>query len=334
MKTLLKFLILALFLTACAPAAANQPESTAGSYPNPSDPNPSYPNPSYPNDDTPADLTPAQQAAIALLAQTLSLPSARLTIVSTEAVTWSNGCLDVERPGMMCTQALVEGYRMIVEANGREYEVRTNQTGSMAVIANGTDAGSLVEVVLIRQLAENLGLAEGSVTVVSNEPVEFADACLGVAMQDVMCAQVVTPGRIVVLEADGVQYEYHVSDDGRLIQPATLALTWSRDGGIAGFCDRLTVFRSGEVYGSSCKSQAGGMMGTFSSLLSSGEVAQLQGWLAEYGSVNIEASDPQGVSDRMTVTVNLYGSGSAKPLKAEETDLLEWAQSLYQRLYK
>lgn len=335
MKTLLKFLILALFLTACAPAAANQPESpTAGSYPNPSDPNPSYPNPSYPNDDAAADLTPAQQAAITLLSQTLNLPPGQLTILSTEAVTWSNGCLDVERPGMMCTQALVEGYRIIVEANGREYEVRTNQTGSVAVIANGADAGSLVEVALIRQLAENLGLAEGSVTVVSNEPVEFADACLGVAMQDVMCAQVVTPGRIVVLEADGIQYEYHVSDDGRLIQPATLALTWSRDGGIAGFCDRLTVFRSGEVYGSSCKSQTGGTMGTFSSLLSSGEIAQLQGWLAEYGSVTIEAADPQGVSDRMTVTVNLYGSGSAKPLKAEETDLLEWAQSLYQLLYK
>ncbi|GAB4456589.1 MAG: hypothetical protein Kow0070_06940 [Anaerolineales bacterium] len=332
MKTLLKFLILALFLTACTPVVPDQSTTPSNdSYPNPSYPNPSYPNP----DDNPAaDLTPAQQAALALLSQTLNLPSDQLTIASTEAVTWSNGCLDVERPGMMCTQALVEGYRIIIEANGREYEVRTNQTGSMAVIANGTDAGSLVEVALIRQLAENLGLAEGSVTVVSNEPVEFADACLGVAMQDVMCAQVVTPGRIVVLEADGIQYEYHVSDDGRLIQPATLALTWSRDGGIAGFCDRLTVFRSGEVYGSSCKSQAGGTMGTFSSLLSSGEIAQLQGWLAEYGSVTMEAADPQGVSDRMTVTVNLYGSGSAKPLKAEETELFDWAQSLYQRLYK
>ncbi|MEP0805902.1 MAG: hypothetical protein HRF47_10445 [Chloroflexota bacterium] len=330
MKTLLKLLILAVLLSACAPAVPDQPMTpSSDSYPNPS-----YPNPAYPNPDAAADLTPAQQAALTLLSQTLNLPADQLTILSTEAVTWSNGCLDVERPGMMCTQALVEGYRIIVEADGREYEVRTNETGSMTVIANGMDAGSLIEVVLIRQLAENLGLAEESVTVVSNEPVEFADACLGVAMQDVMCAQVITPGRIVVLEADGVQYEYHVSDDGRRIQPATLALTWSRDGGIAGFCDRLTVFRSGEVYGSSCKSQAGGTMGTFSSLLSAGEIAQLQGWLAEFGSVSIESSDPKGVSDRMTVTLNLYGSGSAKPLKADEAELINLAQSLYQRLYK
>jgi hypothetical protein len=330
MKTLLKILILALFLTACAPAATNQPEIP----PDNSYPSPSYPNPSYPNDDTTPNLTPAQQAAITLLSQTLSLPADQLTVISTEAVTWPNGCLDVERPGMFCTQAVVDGYRILIEANGRQYEVRTNETGSMALIASGMEAGSLIEVVLIRQLAENLGLQEASVSVVSNEPVEFADACLGVAMQDVMCAQVIVPGRIVVLEADGVQYEYHVSDDGRLIQPATLALTWSRDGGIAGFCDRLTVFRSGEVYGSSCKSQTGGMMGTFSSLLSDEEIAQLQGWLEEYGSVSIEASDPLGVSDRMTLSLNLYGNGSAKPLKAEEDRLFDWAQTLYQKLYE
>ncbi|NWG33167.1 MAG: hypothetical protein HXY42_01885 [Chloroflexi bacterium] len=330
MKTLLKVLILVLLLTACAPVATDQPEIPAtDSYPNPS-----YPKPSYPNDDTPPDLTPAQQAALTLLSQTLRLPAAQLAILSTEAVTWPNGCLGVERPGMICTQAVVEGYRILIEADGKQYEVRTNQTGSMALIASGVEPGSLIEVVLIRQLAENLGLQEAGISVVSNEAVEFADACLGVAMQDVMCAQVIVPGRIVVLEADGVQYEYHVSDDGRLIQPATLALTWSRDGGIAGFCDRLTVFRSGEVYGNSCKSQTGGTMGTFSSLLSDEEIAQLQGWLEEYGSVSIEASDPLGVSDRMTLSLNLYGNGSAKPLKAEEDRLFDWAQTLYQKLYE
>ncbi|MFZ5884239.1 MAG: hypothetical protein ACOYYI_10710 [Chloroflexota bacterium] len=332
MKTLLKLLILAVLLSACAPAVTDQPEPpAAASYPNPSYPNPSYPNPA---DDSAADLTPAQQAALALLSQTLNLPVAQLTLVSTEAVTWSNGCLDVERPGTMCTQAVVEGYRIILEADGREYEVRTNETGSMAVIASGMDAGLPIESLLIRQLAENLGLKEADVSVVSNEAVEFPDTCLGVAMQDVMCAQVITPGRIVVLEADGVQYEYHVSDDGRLIQPATLALTWSRDGGIAGFCDRLTVFLSGEVYGSSCKSTTEGKMSTIAALLSRDEMSQFQAWLSEYGSLTLDASDPVGVSDRMSLTLTLYGRGSATPLKNDETELFTWAQALYQKLYE
>lgn len=333
MKTLLSLLILAVLVSACAPTPTKQPEIPAtASYPNPSYPNPSYPNPT---DASAANLTPAQQAALTLLSQTLNLPLDQLTLVSTESVTWSNGCLDVERPDTMCTQAVVEGYRIMIEANGREYEVRTNETGSMAVLASGADAGALIEVILIRQLAENLGLDAGSISVVSNEAVEFPDACLGVAMPDVMCAQVITPGRIIVLEANGVQYEYHVSDDGRRIQPATLALTWSRDGGIAGFCDRLTVFLSGEVYGSSCKSNREERVAALSALLSADEMSQFQAWLDEYGTLTLDASDPVGVSDRMVMELTFFGNGSRRTLiTANKQELFEFAQSLYQRMDK
>lgn len=317
--------ILALSLTACAPP-------TPAVQPKPTDVQP------LPTSEGPSTgigtLTPAQMAALSLLSQTLNLPPGQINLVSTEAMTWPDGCLGVARPGVMCTQALVEGYRVLLEVGGRQYEVRTNLSGSAAVLASGEEVGSMVEIVLIRQLAGNLGLDEGSISVVSNEAVEFPDSCLGVAMQDVMCAQMVTPGRIVVLEADGVQYEYHVSDDGRRIQPATLALTWSRDGGIAGFCDRLTVFRSGEVYGNSCKSQPAGTMGALSSLLSITEMDQFQAWMNEFGTVSLDASDPQGVADGMTLVLNLYGSGSAKPLKAVEPELFTWAQTLYQKLYQ
>lgn len=317
--------ILALSLTACAP-----PTPAMQTRPTEAQPLPTSAGPTAGN----AELTPAQTAALSLLSQTLNLPPGQITLVSTEAMTWPDGCLGVARPGVMCTQALVEGYRVLLEAEGRQYEVRTNLSGSAAVLAGGAEVGSMVEIVLIRQLAGNLGLDEGSISVVSSEPVEFPDSCLGVVMQDVMCAQMVTPGRIIVLEAGGVQYEYHVSDDGRRIQPATLALTWSRDGGIAGFCDSLTVFRSGEVYGSSCRSQPEGTMGILSSLLSITEMEQFHSWLDEYGTVTLDASDPKGVADGMTLVLNLYGSGSAKPLKDAEPDLFTWAQALYQKLYE
>jgi hypothetical protein len=233
----------------------------------------------------------------------------------------------------MCTQALVEGYRIILEANGREYELHTNATGSAVVAASDLDVSTLIEGVLVGQLAENLGLEPEDISVASNEPAEFSDACLGVAMQDVMCAQVLTPGRVVILESADVQYEYRVSEDGMRIQPATLALTWSREGGIAGFCDRLTVFRSGEVYGSSCKSQPDGTMGVLASLLSLTEMDQFKAWMNEYGTVTLDASDPKGVADGMTLVLNLYGSGSAQPLTGAEPDLFAWAQTLYQKLY-
>jgi hypothetical protein len=153
-------------------------------------------------------------------------------------------------------------------------------------------------------------------------------------MKDVMCAQVITPGKIIVLESSGVQYEYHVSVDGSLVQPATLALTWSREGGIAGFCDSLTVFLSGEIYGNQCKSQPNGTMGTFASILSDEERQQFDKWVKEFGQVNLDASDPKGVSDRMEVKLEFNGNGEGSLTESDEQALILWAQSVFQKLYQ
>jgi hypothetical protein len=41
---------------------------------------------------------------------------------------------------------------------------------------------------------------------------------MGVAGKDEMCAQVVTPGYIVILEAKGQQFVYHSNQDGRMLR--------------------------------------------------------------------------------------------------------------------
>ena len=190
-----------------------------------------------------------------------------------------------------------------------------------------------VEEAVVKQLASNLGLKESDISVVSNETVEFSDSCLGITIQDVKRAQVTTPGRIVMLEANNIQYEYHTSENGTRIQPATLALTWKREGGIAGFCDSMAVFLSGEIIGSQCKSQPDATTGTFASLLSASDRKQFDAWITQFDEVNLDASDPKGVSDRMEVTLVLYGLGSGKPVKAEQQAIFSWAQKLFQKLY-
>jgi hypothetical protein len=311
-RILMSFTLLTLMLAACAPQfPMDEPTPT----------------------DVPADLTAAQSAALSTLSDALSLPADEITLVSTEAVTWPDGCLGVQRAGVMCTQALVEGFRIILEVGGKQYELRTNETGSQVVFAEGNDVSGLVEKAVISQLAGNLGLDESDISLVSSSDVEFGDACLGVAMQDVMCAQVITPGKIVMLEAGGVQYEYHTSVDGSLIQPATLALTWKREGGFAGFCDSMTVFLSGEIYGNQCKSQPNETMGIFANLLSGTEQKQFASWVNDYRQVDLDASDPEGVSDRMVVTLVLFGNGSKQPADAEKEALFNWAQNLFRKLY-
>lgn len=190
-----------------------------------------------------------------------------------------------------------------------------------------------VEEAVIKQLAANLTLKQSEISVVSNEGTEFTDACMGVAMEGVECAEVLTEGRTIVLEAKGIEYEYHTSADGERIQPATLALTWKREGGIAGFCDSMTIFLSGEVYGNQCQSEPDGTMDTFANLFSASERKQFDVWAKQFGEVTLDASDPKGVSDRMEVTLALYGLGSGKPNEAQKQTLFTWAQSLFQKLY-
>jgi hypothetical protein len=191
-----------------------------------------------------------------------------------------------------------------------------------------------VEEAVIKQLAGNLGLKIGDISVVSNESIEFSDSCMDVSMPEVMCAQVITPGHIIVIEADGVQYEYHTDEDGTRITPATVALTWKREGGIAGFCDNLSVFLSGEVYGSQCRT-GDSRMATFVYLFSATEQKQFASWAAKYEEVNIDASDPKGVSDRMVVTLTFIGQGDQQVIPVtDQQEMLEFAQALYQDLYK
>ena len=234
----------------------------------------------------------------------------------------------------MCTQAVVPGFKILLEANGRTYEVHTNENGSSVVVVPDVVNADALEEMVIKQLAMNLGLKEDAISVVSSSDVEFSDSCLGVAMLDVLCAQVVTPGKIIVLESEGVQYEYHVSADGSFVQPATLALTWSREGGIAGFCDHLTVFLSGEIYGSQCKSQPNGTIGTLASSLSEEERQQFDAWVKEFGEVKLDASDPKGVADAMEVKLEFYGLGQGSLTPADEQALILWAQNIFQKLYQ
>ncbi|MCS6881389.1 MAG: hypothetical protein RMK84_10475 [Oscillochloridaceae bacterium] len=60
-------------------------------------------------------------AAIADLARRTGADPAAITIVSAEAVTWSDGALGCPQPGMAYTQALVDGYRLILRLNGATY---------------------------------------------------------------------------------------------------------------------------------------------------------------------------------------------------------------------
>ena len=184
----------------------------------------------------------------------------------------------------------------------------------------------------ISAVSKNLDLDAGQIKVVSTDAIEWPDACLGISQEGVACAQVVTPGYKIVLEVNGKEVEYHTNQDGSVVVPATLALTWSRNGGIAGFCDSLRIYLSGEVQGSNCKKDEV-VEKAASEILSAQEIATMNEWITRYGEVKIDASDPAGVADAMSVELSMNGTGTQQSMvQASQQLLLKFAQDLYQEL--
>ena len=189
-----------------------------------------------------------------------------------------------------------------------------------------------VQLAAINAVAQNLGLAAEQIRLVSTEAVEWPDSCLGITTEGNACAQVITNGFRVILDAAGKQVEYHTNEDGTVVLPATEALTWSRSGGIAGFCDNLTVYLSGEVRGTNCNSSVA-VERSLSDLLTADEIAMLNEWITRFGVVEIDASDPKGVSDQMMVNLRLVGTGAEQLTDpAVQQALLAFVQSLNEKL--
>lgn len=64
--------------------------------------------------------------AVADLATRLDVEVSSIEVVSDEAVTWSDGSLGCAKPGMVYTQALVEGARIVLRLEEKDYEYHSS----------------------------------------------------------------------------------------------------------------------------------------------------------------------------------------------------------------
>jgi hypothetical protein len=80
-----------------------------------------------------AILDPILKEAAALA----KLDREQLVIVRVESAVWNDGSLGCPEPGMMYSQAQVNGYWIVIEAAGQKYDFRVGRGGSFRLCPPG-----------------------------------------------------------------------------------------------------------------------------------------------------------------------------------------------------
>lgn len=117
-------LLIVLTLGACAGEAATSSSPDASPDPTPADET------AEPSTPPVADISEAGLASlVARAAEEAGVDIDEVRIVTAEEVTWSDGSLGCPEPGMAYTQALVPGFRVVLEIGGDELNFHAAQGG-------------------------------------------------------------------------------------------------------------------------------------------------------------------------------------------------------------
>lgn len=289
------------------------------------------------------------------IAQQTGLAVDQVTIVSTEAVEWPDACLGVTNPDEMCAAVITPGFLVVVDTPNGTFEVHTDASGNSIRIASAPAADVGDVLIEWRQTAESCRsavvgwdrvavgpcggvqvagtlanpdraaeLLELLTTYASFEGDTPAGSVVfhGVGMQPAQAAEqrmIAEWMRLLALEAES---GHGGATRGSLGQ----AFAWHREGGIAGFCDDLTVYVTGQAYAESCKQDPPATLAK--RRLSADELTQVYDWVDSFARWEYREGD-LGPADGMLVTLTFSGAGDLTPTESEQQAVVSFAQDLW-----
>lgn len=174
----------------------------------------------------PKDSVAAVIAARADLASRLHITEDQISVRKVESVQWRDSSLGCPKPGHGYLQVITPGFRIWLEAQGQTYEYHSDTKGTIVECGEGqspapTEAppgGDNPMVTLAKNdLAKRLNISADDIKLVRSDAVTWTDACLGIHTQGVACADVMTPGYLILLSAQNVTYEYHTDQSSRVL---------------------------------------------------------------------------------------------------------------------
>ncbi len=239
---------------------------------------------------------------------------------------------------MQCLQVIVPGFQVNLEHQGRVYIYHTNRTGSTVMLATSEGSGGVApaEPVLswksagsdcqsalispstisygpcnmarINQLWDNVELQADYRHFVETFRSFSAETKAGSVQFTGSGARQATPSEQRAI-AEWATLAVAAASGGKGGANNGLALNWHREGGIAGFCDDLLIYRSGVALASSCRGTSASKLGY--AYLTSTQLDQLYAWLDELKTFDYKYSDP-AVADAMHLRLLLNGAGSVE----------------------
>lgn len=163
----------------------------------------------------------AVEAATQYVLENRDVMADDVELASTEREEWPDACLGLADEGEVCAEVITPGWRVTLGAAGKQYVLRTDQSGDTVRLESET-GGPLPPVAAIaaqQALSERAGPSVEDIEIVSFERAEWPDACLGLADEGEVCAQVVTPGWRVSLSTPDADYVYRTNEDGTVVRP-------------------------------------------------------------------------------------------------------------------
>jgi len=305
-----------------------------------------------PAEEATPDATSIAAQVSQMLAQQLQISPDQVEVVSAEPVDWPDACLGVTSADIMCAQVITPGYRIVLSVDGKQYEYHTNGDGSYVQLASAPEASIGDAVISWQQSSDScqaahigtegvaygpcMGTMMGGKLVTPERAAELADF---VATYAPFEAQ--TPAGDITFKGQGSTTtgpgdQRMIAEWARLVvsevsaggsDPSLgVALSWQREGGIAGFCDDLAVYVTGLLHGSSCRAQTTQKLSD--RRMSPRELEQLYGWLDQYAPFTFHHDDG-AAADSMAIDLTFKGQGSAEADDATQQQILTFAQDLY-----
>jgi hypothetical protein len=293
----------------------------------------------------PAEVPAVVQSVRFALAGQFRLGMDDIHLLEWERVDWPNGCLGIPMRSM-CTEAIVPGYRVVLEIDGQKYEYRCDLKANMLLLAAGPAHGieepvvvwegeSLQTLLLAADGRAAVGPCDAPLTPLrlaqeNARPQQLAELLASFAPfdADTPSGRVSFRGygekaasaawqRAVAAWAQLVQAEL---ESGRSGASWGTALSWRAElSDRAGFCQFLQVEEYGFAFASVARCEGGEAQNLGRSWLTDSEVQALDTWL--YERLPLDLPD-----------LGLFGQGTEPMAGSEISALRTWVEAVYARL--